>query len=288
MKRIFIFALVMVSAVGLIVHCGGGGGSSRPDLAGTWEGTGWSALEPLMQPGSLEAVPQVVFPPCPTVDGYVTIDLVLDSDGNPSDFTICGDSIDDYMGTGVTGVVDQTNFGDNLIWFVFSETISGDELFEGSVVLDDSSDYAVIYFWESTKPFDDVFIGVLQRTTSRFSFSEKGMVGSWSGFTVDFEEDVDIFFEKFSPLDITLSVENSLALTGTDPDGFTLDGSLSMDDTDFGYVEGTIDIVGEELQFILDSGFPSLDGEFFGALIYSESFPDEWSVIGLRKQVVVE
>ena len=125
MKRMFIFALVLISAVGLVVQCGGGGGSSRPDLAGTWTGTGWSDLEPLMQPGSLEAVPQVVFPLCPTVDGYVTIDLVLDSDGNPSDLTICGDSIDDYMGTGVTGVIDQTNFGDNLMWLVFSETISG-------------------------------------------------------------------------------------------------------------------------------------------------------------------
>ena len=288
MRRGFIIALVLMSAVGLIVHCGGGGSSSRPDLAGTWTGTGWTALEPLMQAGSLAAEPLVIFPPCPTIDGYASIDLVMDSDGTPSDLTICGQSIDVYMDTSISGVVDQTNFGSNLMWLVFSETATGSERFEGSVVLDDSSDYAVIYFWESTEPYDDVFFGVLQRTTPMLAISELGMVGSWSGFTVDFWEDTSIHFTKDSPLDATLTSANSLALTGTDPDGYSLTGLLSMEDTDFGYVEGTIDIVGEELQYIVDSGFPSLDGEFFGALLYSESIPDEWSIIGLRKQEVLE
>ena len=287
MKRIFIFVLVLMAGAGLIVQCGGGGGGNGgPDLAGTWTGTGWSALEPLMVAENLASEPQVVFPACPTQDGFVTIDLVMESDGTPSDLTICGESIDAYFDTSVIGEVDQTNFGDNLMWLVFSD--SEDDLFEGSVVLDESGDYIIIYFWEATEPWGDVFFGVLQKTETMLAFSELSMVGSWSGFTVDFWEEDYIYFDKSSPLNITLTQNNSLALTGTDPDGFSLAGTVTMDDTDFGYVEGTVDIVGEEVQFIMDYGFRSLDNEFFGALIYPEFMPLEWSIIAVRNQEILE
>jgi len=285
MRGKIVFVLVLMSAVGLIVHCGGGGGSSRPDLAGTWTGTGWADLPAVQVAASQEAEPQIMLPPCPSAEGNVRIELVMETNGTPSDLLICEKSIDFYFGTGVSGVVDQTNFKQNVIWLVFSETATQDGLFAGSVVLDNSKDYAVVYFWDVNTD-QDFFLGTLQRTETVLSYSEAGMAGPWSGISVDFEELGDIFFDKNAPLDVTLSVDNSLALTGTDPDGFSLAGSLTMLDTDYGDVQGTVVAAGKYTYDVY--GFPSRDGEFFGAYLESESFPNEWSIIGLRRQVILE
>ena len=283
MRRKLILVLIVISALGLIVHCGGGSSTpSFPSLAGTWTGSAWVGDLPVgPRAASLEAVPQVILPPCPTIDGFADIELVMASDGTPTDLLICAQSVNDLLDTSVSAVVDQVDASENVLWVTFSAAATGSDLYAGGLVLDDSANYATVFFWDAITE-EDIIFGVLQRTTEVLPFSEAAMVGSWSGITVDFEEiGDDIFYEKFSPLDMTLSDANSLAISGTDPDGFPFAGISSMADTVYGYFEGSI---AAELDLSLE-GFVSPDGEFFGGSV--EEFDGsglEWSIINMRKQ----
>jgi hypothetical protein len=297
MRKEIYLVLALLLAAGLIVHCGGNGGLDIPSLEGTWGGSGW--VDPGVfgpRAAQLGAEPLVV---CPTAEGFAPLELETDEEGNPNDLLVCGQSIQSIIGT-FTAEVDQADFEENVLFVVFTTSATGDTVFTGGLVLDNSFDYAVLFLWDEAG--DDVLSGVLQRSDTPvpvgaraelLAFSEAGLEGSWSGFVVDFEDDGEfIYYEKNSPLDVTLTVDNSLSLTGTDPDGLSLIGTLNLVDAVYGAVAGTIQAflppgVTAEPEILIDftvEGFQSPDGQFFGAQSYSEFFPFEWSIIALRLQ----
>jgi hypothetical protein len=203
---------------------------------------------------------------------------------------ICGESIESILETSVNAEVDQADFSENVVWVLFTTPTTGKDLYGGALVLDNSADYATLFLWDAQTD-EDLFLGVIQRTTGNVGYSEPAMEGSWSGIAVWFEEFMDtIDYNKESPLDVTLSQGSSLVLTGTDPDGMPLSGSVSMEDTDYGYVEGIITALVDDFEVDFDlEGFVSPDGEFFGAAIEEqEGSGFEWTIIGLRKQEVLE